>query len=150
MLVSAFYSRVAQQYLAKYSYNTPWNGDLPEHQDVADDVDPDEDVNSLDPDESTAHADYCKELPRKIGTWFNGQYGGGVRRKKGTKTFKELFDKTELQPSKLLKPRELHYYSKPQAHQAARHHANGEPAEAGHRVQQGHEGGLEGRVARVP
>lgn len=46
-----FYSRVSQLYLNKYGYNTPWDEDLEEGQDVADDVDPDEDVDSLSREE---------------------------------------------------------------------------------------------------
>ncbi|KAJ7910755.1 hypothetical protein B0H13DRAFT_2329068 [Mycena leptocephala] len=37
-----FYDKVSQLYLKTYGYNTGWNEDLDEGQDVADDVDPDE------------------------------------------------------------------------------------------------------------
>jgi hypothetical protein len=57
-----FYSHVAQKYLEKYGYNTPWAGDLEDGQDVADDVDLDEDVNSLTPEEGEERAVYYAKL----------------------------------------------------------------------------------------
>jgi hypothetical protein len=63
----AFYEKVAHEYLAKYGYNTPWTEDLPSGQDVADDVDVDEDVNELPGEEATERAEYFKLL--KIVSW---------------------------------------------------------------------------------
>lgn len=53
-----FYDDVAHDYLAKYGYNTPWNGDLKEGADVASDVDKDEDIDSLAPAEAEARSSY--------------------------------------------------------------------------------------------
>jgi hypothetical protein len=57
-----FYSHVSQLYLDKYGYNTPWDGDLEEGQDVADDVDPNEDVDTLSREEGEARAQYYSKL----------------------------------------------------------------------------------------
>ncbi|KAJ7813176.1 hypothetical protein B0H13DRAFT_2382726 [Mycena leptocephala] len=107
-----FYSRIAQKYLDKYGYNTPWEGDLEEGQDVADDVDLDEDVNSLTQEEGEERAEYYAKLRSKIGVWYNGQYGGSVEKKKANKvSFRTIFDKPELDPPQPVKTRTLHYYS---------------------------------------
>ncbi|KAJ7304574.1 hypothetical protein DFH08DRAFT_976752 [Mycena albidolilacea] len=92
----AFYTRIAKLYLKKYGYNTAWGGDLEEGQDTADDVDEDEDVDTLLPE---------------IAVWYHAQYGGNVRTKQVPKTFKQLFDRAELEPSEPTRKRELHYYS---------------------------------------
>ncbi|KAJ7801929.1 hypothetical protein B0H14DRAFT_2614866 [Mycena olivaceomarginata] len=95
----AFYSRIAHLYLAKYGYNMGWDEDLENGQDVADDVDTTLDVNSLLPEEAETRAAYFKALHVKIGVWYNGKYGGGVQKKKQQNlTFKQLFDKKELEP----------------------------------------------------
>ncbi|KAJ7793232.1 hypothetical protein B0H13DRAFT_1935517, partial [Mycena leptocephala] len=57
-----FYSRIAQLYLKTYRYNTPWDGGLEDGQDVADDVDPNEDVDSLPAEEGETRAEYFKVL----------------------------------------------------------------------------------------
>jgi hypothetical protein len=57
-----FYSGVAQLYFQKYGYNTPWNEDLDDGQDVADDVGPDEDVDSLPAEEGEKRAEYFAKL----------------------------------------------------------------------------------------
>ncbi|KAJ6512874.1 hypothetical protein C8R45DRAFT_1087981 [Mycena sanguinolenta] len=106
-----FYTSIGQLYVGVYGYNTPWDGDLPDGQDVADDVNPDEDVDSLAPEEAAARAEYFKTLRRKIGVWYNNEYGGGQKKKKVTKTFKQLFDKRELEPPAPVKSRVLHFYS---------------------------------------
>jgi hypothetical protein len=58
----AFYEKIAHLYLRKYGYHTPWNGDLNSDQDVASDVDLDEDVDNLEPDETTSRATYFKVM----------------------------------------------------------------------------------------
>ncbi|KAJ6458522.1 hypothetical protein C8R45DRAFT_1110053 [Mycena sanguinolenta] len=108
-----FYSSIGKLYLGTYRFNTPWEGDLPDGKEIADDVDPNEDVNSLAPEVATARAEYFKVLRSKIGVWFNTQYGGGQKRgRKNVKTFKQLFDKTELEPPAPVKSRVLHFYSR--------------------------------------
>jgi hypothetical protein len=124
----AFYSRIAQMYLAKYGYNTPWDGDLEEGQTVADDVDPDEDVNNLSVEEATARAEYYKQvwgvgchdcallglladIPyQKIAMWYNTKYGS-VEKKQPAVTFRQVFDKPELEPAQPVRMQILHYYS---------------------------------------
>ncbi|KAJ7148594.1 hypothetical protein C8R46DRAFT_1231087 [Mycena filopes] len=108
----AFYKRVAVAYLAVYGYHTAFNKDLEEGQTVADDVDPDEDVDSLDPEEATFRAEYFKLLRTKIGAWFNGHYGGSVEGKQKNVNFKTLFNKPELAPPAPIKPRLTDYYSR--------------------------------------
>lgn len=49
-------------YLHKYGYNTPWNSDLEEGQEVADNIDPDVNVDALDPEEVKECAVYFKKL----------------------------------------------------------------------------------------
>jgi hypothetical protein len=66
-----FYSRVAQKYLDIYGYNTPWEGDLEDGQEVADDVDPDEDVNTLPQEVGEERADYYVKL-RGVSKLSNG------------------------------------------------------------------------------
>lgn len=58
----AFYSGMAKKYLQKYGYNTPWEGDLEDGQTVADDVDPDQDINSLSKEEGEERAEYYTKL----------------------------------------------------------------------------------------
>ncbi|KAJ7838422.1 hypothetical protein B0H13DRAFT_2367447 [Mycena leptocephala] len=109
---SSFYSMVAHLYLQKYGYNTPWDGDLENGQEVADDVDPDEDVDSLPAGEGEARAEYFSKLRNKIGVWFNTQYGSVVNKKTKKVTFKTVFDKTALEPPRPAKLRVLHYFSR--------------------------------------
>ncbi|KAJ6593076.1 hypothetical protein B0H19DRAFT_1245892 [Mycena capillaripes] len=106
-----FYSDLAQAYLAKYGYNTPWDSDLEEGQDIADDVDPDEDVNDLPADEGEERAEYFKKLQGKIGVWYNTQYGSAIKKKPQKLSFREVFDKPELNPEPPVKTHLLHYYS---------------------------------------
>ncbi|KAJ7475543.1 hypothetical protein B0H11DRAFT_2235253 [Mycena galericulata] len=108
-----FYSRMAQRYLEKYGYETPWEGDLEDDQDIADDVDPDEDVDELDPAVAEERATYFHILRGKIGVWYKAQYGSKTNKKKEKKmSFKKLFDKPALDPPTPVKPRVLHYYSR--------------------------------------
>ncbi|KAJ7304575.1 hypothetical protein DFH08DRAFT_976753 [Mycena albidolilacea] len=107
----AFYTRIAKLYLKKYGYNTAWGGDLEEGQDTADDVDEDEDVDTLLPEVAEARSAYYTKLRNKIAVWYHAQYGGNVRTKQVPKTFKQLFDRAELEPSEPTRKRELHYYS---------------------------------------
>jgi hypothetical protein len=58
----AFYEKIAHLYLRKYGYHTPWNGDLNSDQDVASDVDLDEDVDDLELDEAASRATYFKVM----------------------------------------------------------------------------------------
>jgi hypothetical protein len=58
----AFYGRVSQLYLEKYSYNTAWDGDLEEGEEVTDDIDPDEDIDNLPAEEGERRAEYFKTL----------------------------------------------------------------------------------------
>ncbi|KAF8135296.1 hypothetical protein K438DRAFT_1997401 [Mycena galopus ATCC 62051] len=99
-----FYSKVAHLYLGKYGYNTGWTEDLDKDQEMVSDVDEDEDVDSLAPEEAAARLEYFKLLRTKIGAWYNTTYGGSVERKPATVTFKTLFDKTELEPPAPTKP----------------------------------------------
>ncbi|KAJ7917312.1 hypothetical protein B0H13DRAFT_2322554 [Mycena leptocephala] len=85
-----FYSRIAQKYLDKYGYNTPWEGDLEEGQDVADDVDLDEDVNNLTQEEGEERAEYYAKLRSKL------VYG---------------MTATRARPPPACQTRTLHYYS---------------------------------------
>jgi hypothetical protein len=61
-----FYSWVGQKFLGIYRYNTPWDGDLPEGQTVADDVDPNEDVDSVPAEVAEERTQYYKVL-RSVG-----------------------------------------------------------------------------------
>ncbi|KAF8168601.1 hypothetical protein K438DRAFT_1983743 [Mycena galopus ATCC 62051] len=108
----SFYSKVAHLYLAKYGYNTKWNEDLAEGRDVADDVDPNENVDDLSPEEATTRLKYFTKLRQKIGVWYNTKHGGSVEKPKAQVTFKTLFDKRELDPPAPVKPRILHFYSR--------------------------------------
>ncbi|KAJ7794069.1 hypothetical protein B0H14DRAFT_3497393 [Mycena olivaceomarginata] len=121
-----FYEKLAHLYLAKYGYNTDWAGDLEDGLIVAADVDPDEDVDTLLPEESARRAEYFKKLKGKIGVWFNSQYGGSVEKPQAKVTFKALFDKPELDPPKAAKPRILHYYSRRFYHQRVQAKARAE------------------------
>ncbi|KAJ7795033.1 hypothetical protein B0H14DRAFT_3496424 [Mycena olivaceomarginata] len=107
----AFYTHIAKLYLKKYGYNTAWGGDLEEGQDTADDVDEDEDIDTLLPEVAEARSAYYTKLRNKIAVWYHAQYGGNVRTKQVPKTFKQLFDRAELEPSEPMRKRELHYYS---------------------------------------
>jgi hypothetical protein len=60
--VGGFYSAAAQKYLGTYGYNTPWEGDLEEGKTVADDVDPDEDVDSVPAEVAEERAAYYRQL----------------------------------------------------------------------------------------
>ncbi|KAF7370119.1 hypothetical protein MSAN_00642100 [Mycena sanguinolenta] len=108
----AFYTSMGHLYVGTYRYNTPWNGDLPEGKQIADDVDPNEDVDSLAPEVAAECAEYFKTLHSKIGVWYNTQYAGGQKKNKNVKTFKQLFDRTELEPPAPVKSRVLHFYSR--------------------------------------
>jgi hypothetical protein len=57
-----FYDDVAADYLKKYGYNTPYNGDLKEGLDVASDVDEDEDVDNLPAEEGQARSAFYDEI----------------------------------------------------------------------------------------
>jgi hypothetical protein len=107
----AFYTRIAKLYLKKYGYHTTWGGDLEEGQDTADDVNVDEDVDTLLPEVAEARSAYYTKLRNKIAVWYHAQYGGNVRTKLVPKTFKQLFDRAELELSKPTRKQELHYYS---------------------------------------
>ncbi|KAJ7026918.1 hypothetical protein C8F04DRAFT_1267515 [Mycena alexandri] len=108
-----FYSKVAQLYLKKYGYHTEWDADLEDEDSVADDVDPDEEVNSLAPEEAEFRADYFTKLRTKLGVWYNTQYKTDLPTKKTQKmSFTKLFDKPELEPPTPVKMRTLHYYSR--------------------------------------
>ncbi|KAJ6463637.1 hypothetical protein C8R47DRAFT_1225128 [Mycena vitilis] len=107
----ALYDTIAHEYLDKYGYHTAWDGDLEEGQVVADDVDPDEDVNALSPEEANSRAAYFKKLRAKIGVWLNAQYGSGVGRGKKKMTFVEAFGKAGLELAPPVKKRVLHYFS---------------------------------------
>ncbi|KAJ7873071.1 hypothetical protein B0H14DRAFT_3438511 [Mycena olivaceomarginata] len=94
-----FYDDVARDYLAKYGYNTPWNGDLKEGADIASDVDEDEDIDSLAPVEAEARSKYFNTVRTKAAFWLRGKYGGAVTtNKKSFCTFRQLFDRKELDP----------------------------------------------------
>ncbi|KAJ7785189.1 hypothetical protein DFH07DRAFT_948268 [Mycena maculata] len=107
-----FYDQMAHLYLEKYGYHTVWNDDLEDDADIADDVDPNEDVNSLSVEEAEMRAQYFTVLRNKIGAWYKAQYGGSVSKTAKPMTFKKLFDKPELGPPAPVKPRVLHYYSR--------------------------------------
>ncbi|KAF8157758.1 hypothetical protein K438DRAFT_1986374 [Mycena galopus ATCC 62051] len=108
----AFYSTVAKRYLEVYGYNTAWNADLPKGQDVAADVDLNENINDLDAEEAQRRVDYYKILRSKIGVWYNANYGPAVQKKTmKVVTFRKLFDKPELDPPVPVKQRVLHFYS---------------------------------------
>ncbi|KAJ7431151.1 hypothetical protein B0H11DRAFT_1942046 [Mycena galericulata] len=123
-----FYDQMAQRYLSKYGYNTPWDGDLEDDQDIADDVDPKEDVDKLPTAVVEFRAEYFHKLRavrvrlakepcradayQKIGVWYNAQYGGSVEKRGKKVTFRQLFDKPALEPPAPVKPRVLHYYSR--------------------------------------
>jgi hypothetical protein len=130
-----FYDNVTAQYLKKYGYNTPYDGDLRDDQDVASDVDEDEDVNTLPAEEGEVRSAYYDEVRtiriwccthfhsialtiscrQKIAFWFRTEYGGAIKTtKKGKKakipTFKEIFDHGELGPVRPARPRIVNFY----------------------------------------
>ncbi|KAJ6463764.1 hypothetical protein C8R47DRAFT_1079759 [Mycena vitilis] len=114
--MGSFYDEAAHKYLGIYGYHTGWLEDLEEGQTVADDVDPDEDPNSVDPDEAAERAVYFKKLRGKIGVWFNGRYGA-VEKKTKKVTFREVFDKPELDPPAPVKARTINFYSRRYYHE---------------------------------
>ncbi|KAJ6590097.1 hypothetical protein DFH09DRAFT_1307546 [Mycena vulgaris] len=107
-----FYDDVATAYLKKYGYNTPWNGDLDDGQDMASDVDGDEDVNVLGTEEAERRSVYYNLIREKIAIWLRTNAGGGLKRKNGRPTFKKLFDKPHLDPPAPVRARTLHFYSR--------------------------------------
>ncbi|KAJ6455535.1 hypothetical protein C8R47DRAFT_1082757, partial [Mycena vitilis] len=60
--VGAFYDEVTHGYLGVYGYNTAWKEDLPEGATVADDVDPDEDLEELTDEESDRRNTYFRKV----------------------------------------------------------------------------------------
>ncbi|KAJ7665758.1 hypothetical protein B0H17DRAFT_1210765 [Mycena rosella] len=72
----AFYSRISRLYLAKYGYNLAWRDNLDGDDDVVSDVDKEEDVDILLPEEAECRATYFKVLRGKIGVWYNAHYEG--------------------------------------------------------------------------
>ncbi|KAJ7707028.1 hypothetical protein B0H14DRAFT_3525879 [Mycena olivaceomarginata] len=101
-------------------------------QDVADDVDEDEDVNEVPAEEAEEHAEYFKLLKTKIGAWYNGKYGGSVEGKKKRVSFKTLFDKPELNPPAPAKPRVIHFYSRRFYHERVKDRVTAHWAALGH------------------
>jgi hypothetical protein len=57
-----FYEKVAHLYLRRYGYHTPWDGDLDSDQDVASNVNADEDVDDLNPEEAATCVTHFKLL----------------------------------------------------------------------------------------
>ncbi|KAJ7782427.1 hypothetical protein DFH07DRAFT_949231 [Mycena maculata] len=108
-----FYSRMVQLYLKKYGYYTAWNNDPDEGQDIAKDVDPDKDVNDLDPEVAKKRAVYFNKLRAKIGVWYNSKYSNAAapQNVQGL-SFRKLFDKKELDPPAPIKAQTPHYYSR--------------------------------------
>ncbi|KAJ7042733.1 hypothetical protein C8F04DRAFT_1251547 [Mycena alexandri] len=106
----AFYSKVAHLYLAKYGYHTAWKDDLENQDDIADDVDPDKDVNELSIEEAESRAEYFGKL--KLGVWFNTEYKSALPTTVKKVAFTKLFDKPELEPPAPVKMRTLYYYSR--------------------------------------
>ncbi|KAJ7164841.1 hypothetical protein C8R43DRAFT_1122721 [Mycena crocata] len=107
-----FYDKVAAEYLKIFGYKLPWKDDLSEDLDVASDVDEDEDEDDLARDVAEARSTYFDVLRNKIGIWFRTEYGGAKSKKKGTLTFRKMFDKEELNPPQPVKAREVHFYSR--------------------------------------
>ncbi|KAJ7829014.1 hypothetical protein B0H14DRAFT_3465977 [Mycena olivaceomarginata] len=94
-----FYDDVANDYLKKYGYKTPWDGDLKEGEEVASDVEEDEDVDAIPPAVAEMRSEYFNNLRKKIASWYRSKYGGAVtKNKKTAMTFRQLFDKKELDP----------------------------------------------------
>ncbi|KAJ7021699.1 hypothetical protein C8F04DRAFT_1195171 [Mycena alexandri] len=109
----SFYSKVGQLYLDKYGCHTAWEDNLEDEDDVADDVDPSEDVNTLAAEEAEFRADYFSKLQTKIGVWYNSEYKTDLPTKNKNKmVFTKLFDKRELEPPAPVKMRTLHFYSR--------------------------------------
>ncbi|KAJ7156209.1 hypothetical protein C8R46DRAFT_1294775 [Mycena filopes] len=106
-----FYRDVTVAYLKIYGYNTPLNGDLREGQDVASDVDEDEDVDSLDAVVGEARSAYFEQIREKIGYWFRQHYGSSIKIKKPT-NFKALFNMEELEPAAPVAQRITNFYSR--------------------------------------
>ncbi|KAJ7730544.1 hypothetical protein B0H16DRAFT_1469517 [Mycena metata] len=93
----AFYHSIGQKYLDKYGYALEWNKDLDDGQEVVDDVNLDEDVASLLPEE----ADFCAKNFAQL-----------HQKKKKQMPFTKLFNKPDLNPPAPVKPRALHFYSR--------------------------------------
>lgn len=50
---------------------------------------------------------------QKIGVWLRTKYGGSINKKSGkNNSFKQLFDKPELEPPAPTRPRVIHFYSR--------------------------------------
>ncbi|KAJ7088020.1 hypothetical protein B0H15DRAFT_801079 [Mycena belliarum] len=108
-----FYDEVATEFLKKYGYHTPWEGDLDDGQDIASDVEDDEDVDSLPAEEAEERSQYYSVLREKIAVWFRTNCGGGSKKKSGKNvSFKTLFDKPELDPPAPTRARAQHFYSR--------------------------------------
>ncbi|KAJ6470100.1 hypothetical protein C8R47DRAFT_1222728 [Mycena vitilis] len=107
-----FYDKVAQEFVGVYGHNLDWNADLQPGQDVASDVDENEDVDELPAAEGKRRRAFVRKLREKIGYWFRGNYGGMQRKSKKLTTFRQLFDKPELDPVAPARPRVTHFYSR--------------------------------------
>ncbi|KAJ7165779.1 hypothetical protein C8R46DRAFT_1035136 [Mycena filopes] len=64
-----FYDDVSNAYLKKYGYNTSWDRDLREDQDVASDVDENEDVNEVPAALAATRSDYFNKLREVSGAF---------------------------------------------------------------------------------
>ncbi|KAJ7761477.1 hypothetical protein B0H14DRAFT_3510963 [Mycena olivaceomarginata] len=107
-----FYDDVANDYLKKYGYKTPWDGDLKEGEEVASDVEEDEDVDAIPPAVAEMRSEYFNNLRKKIASWYRSKYGGAVtKNKKTAMTFRQLFDKKELDPPPPVRTRVYNFYS---------------------------------------
>jgi hypothetical protein len=62
VLAGKFYDEITHKYLEKYGYNLGYEDDLRDGQDVASDVDEDEDVDALAPEESEKRSAYFDEI----------------------------------------------------------------------------------------
>ncbi|KAJ7840483.1 hypothetical protein B0H14DRAFT_3458019 [Mycena olivaceomarginata] len=99
-----FYDNVARDYLAKYGWK--------EGADIASDVDEDEDIDSLAPAEAEARSKYFNAVRTKAALWLRGKYGGAVTtNKKSFCTFRQLFDRKELDPPAPVHARIHNFYS---------------------------------------
>ncbi|KAJ7028784.1 hypothetical protein C8F04DRAFT_1265536 [Mycena alexandri] len=124
----SFYKRVGHLYIKKYGWDMPWNKDRPIDEeadeddeeaseaspDSEDDVDVDADdvdARKVAPDVAEAHAEYFVKLCKKIGVWYNTEYGSAMAKKSKAIPFTKLFDRAELEPPVPVKTRVLHYYS---------------------------------------
>ncbi|KAJ7042311.1 hypothetical protein C8F04DRAFT_1252282 [Mycena alexandri] len=110
-----FYDDVSDAYLKKYGYKLAFTDDLPEGEDVAEDVDEDEDVNTLSPEEALARSAHFDELRSKVGYWFRGRYGGSVQvsgKKNKPTNFKTVFNQKSLDPPAPVRARITDFYSR--------------------------------------